>query len=203
MRSAVSNWATISSSAPKPGSRRGCWLCSGWASSRAWPMSSPAMPRSISSTRSRRSASATAPTWRCAATNSPPTSPSGRPLKSASIRPSSGSRTAAGSPPRRSPSPRCSSSRRDRPGGVRQRRARGGAARPALGQVQARHVQVRPRRSVHRRSRRRSRCWGWTTRTRSRSKASRSPRATSLQPVCPTQRTWVTGCSARRARAHG
>ena len=40
----------------------------------------------------------------------------------------------------------------DRPGRVRERRARGGAARPALGRLQARHVQVRPRRRVHRRA---------------------------------------------------
>ena len=40
----------------------------------------------------------------------------------------------------------------DRAGRVRQRRARGGAARAALGRLQARDVQVRPRRRVHRRA---------------------------------------------------
>ena len=39
-----------------------------------------------------------------------------------------------------------------RAGRVRQRRARGGAARPALGQLQARHLQVRAGRRVHRRA---------------------------------------------------
>ena len=50
---------------------------------------------------------------------------------------------------------------------------------------------------------RRSRCSVWTTRTRSRSRASRWHRATWWRPVCPTRRTWATGCSARRARAPG
>ena len=40
--------------------------------------------------------------------------------------------------------------RRDRCGRVRERRARGGAPRPALGGLQAGHVQVRARRRVHR-----------------------------------------------------
>ena len=40
--------------------------------------------------------------------------------------------------------------RRHRPGRVRERRARRGAARPALGRLQPRHVQVRARRRVHR-----------------------------------------------------
>src|SRR6185503_18513707 len=39
-----------------------------------------------------------------------------------------------------------------RPARVRQRRARGGRARAALGRVQARHLQVRARRGVHRRA---------------------------------------------------
>ena len=42
--------------------------------------------------------------------------------------------------------------RGDRPGRVRQRRARGGAAGAALDRLQARHVQVRARGRVHRRS---------------------------------------------------
>ena len=37
-----------------------------------------------------------------------------------------------------------------RPGRVRQRRARGSAAHAALGRLQARHLQVRPRQRVHR-----------------------------------------------------
>ena len=54
------------------GEERACWLLWAWASSPAWPTCSPSTPRSTSSTRSRRSASATAPTWRCAATSSLP-----------------------------------------------------------------------------------------------------------------------------------
>ena len=54
-----------------------------WASSRAWPMCSPSMPRSISSTRSTRSACATERTSKCAATPSRPTSRSGRRSKNA------------------------------------------------------------------------------------------------------------------------
>ena len=42
--------------------------------------------------------------------------------------------------------------RGDRAGRVRQRRARGGPAHPALGQGQAGHLQVRPRRRVHQRA---------------------------------------------------
>ena len=86
-----------------------------------------------------------------------------------------------------------------RPGGVRERRARGSAAGPALGQVQAGDLQVRPGRRVHRRAQDASRCWAWTTRTRSTSRASRWRRATWWRPACPTRPTWATRCSARRA----
>ena len=45
-----------------------------------------------------------------------------------------------------------------RAGRVRERRARGGRARPALGRLRARHVQVRARRRVHRRAPDAQRC---------------------------------------------
>ena len=81
----------------------------------------------------------------------------------------------------------------DRPGRVRQRRARGGAARPALGRLQARHLQVRARRRVHRRAARRCTSSGSTRRRRSASRASRSRRATSSPLRSPTRRRSATG----------
>ncbi len=69
------------------GRRRACLPSWAWAWSRAWRTCSPSTPRRTSSTRSRRSACATAPTWRCGVTSSPPTSPSGPPSRNASTLP--------------------------------------------------------------------------------------------------------------------
>ena len=75
--------------------------------------------------------------------------------------------------------------RGDRPDRVRQRRARGGRAHPALGRVQPRDVQVRPRRGVHRRAQDAAQARPRHARSRSRCAASRSRRATSSPPRCP------------------
>ena len=68
------------------------------------------------------------------------------------------------------------------PGRVRQRRARGGAARPALDRLPAGDVQVRPRRRVHRGAEDARTSSGSTARSRSASRASRSRRATWSPP---------------------
>ena len=74
-----------------------------------------------------------------------------------------------------------------RPGRVRQRRARGGRAHPALGRLRARDVQVRPRRGVHRRAADAATCSASTRPSRSTCAARRSRRATSSPPRCPTR----------------
>ena len=123
---------------------------------RASATCSPATPPTTCSARSTSSAPATARTWWCATRratrSSPRRSASGRPSRSASTLPSSGRRIAAGSRPRRSREPEVFDvPGGHRPGRVRQRRARGGAAHAALGRREARHLQVRARRRVHRR----------------------------------------------------
>ena len=86
-----------------------------------------------------------------------------------------------------------------RPGRVRQRRARGGAARPALGGLPARDVQVRPRRRVHRRAEDAPQARARRDGAGRRCGASRWRRATSSRPRCPTRRRSATAWAARRA----
>jgi hypothetical protein len=90
--------------------RAGSARWSAWASSPASPTSPGTRPTSLRS--STRSACATAPTSWSTGSRSRRPSPSGRPSRSASTRPSCGSGSGAGSRPLRSPSPRRSSSRR-------------------------------------------------------------------------------------------
>ena len=77
----------------------------------------------------------------------------------------------------------------DRAGRVRQRRARGGAARAALGRLPPRHVQVRPRRRVHRRAadaaQARPRLDGAGAGPRSRGRAPRRRRGRAARPGDP------------------
>ena len=86
-----------------------------------------------------------------------------------------------------------------RPGRVRQRRARRGAADPALGRRQAGDVQVRAGRRVHRRAARRCTSSAWTAPRRCRSPVETAvagrcvARATSSPPACPTRPPWATG----------
>ena len=88
--------------------QRASWRWPAWAWSRACPTCSPGTPPTSCSARSTSSACATAPTWRWPATTSPRPSPSGPRSRNASTPRSSGKRDGAGSPPRRSASPRCS-----------------------------------------------------------------------------------------------
>ena len=117
----------------------------------------------------RARASATAPTSSSTATTSPRRSPSGRRSRSASTRRSIWEAdrgwftTAAVQRARDLRLPRG-----HRPGGVRQRRARGGAAHAALGRGQAGHLQVRPRRRSSSTSCRPCTSSAWTAPTRSR-----------------------------------
>ncbi len=81
----------------------------------------------------------------------------------------------------------------DRPRRVRQRRARGGGARAALPRLPAGHVQVRPRRGVHRRPAHAAQARaglhraGARARRRGRAAGRASPRR------CPTRRRSATG----------
>ena len=131
----------------------GGWRSSGSASSPACPTSSPGTPPTTCSARSTRSACATARTSSSTATTSRPRSRSGRRSRSASTRRSiweQRPRLVHDAAVQRARDLRLP--RGHRPGRVRQRRARGGPAHPALGQGPARHVQVRPRRRVHQRA---------------------------------------------------
>ena len=169
---------------------------------RASATCSRATPPTTCSARSTSSAPATARTWWCATRratrSSRRRSASGRRSRSASTRPSSGRRTAAGT--RRPPFSRAGGlrlPRGHRPGRVRQRRARGGAAHAALGRREARHLQVRPRRRVHRRPARPSTSSASTRPRRcgcaARTARSRSHRATSSRRRCPTRRPSARG----------
>ena len=91
----------------------------------------------------------------------------------------------------------------DRPGRVRERGARRGPPRPALGEGQARDVQVRPRRRVHRRPEDHPQARAWTGPRRSASAGWRSRRATSSRRACRTRPPSATGCTARPAPGPG
>ena len=94
--------------------------------------------------------------------------------------------------------------RRHRAGRVRERRARRGVARPALGRLQARDVQVRARRRVHRGARGAAQDRPRPHRHRSeRAATSRCRRAMSSPRRCRTPPSSVTACTARRARGRG
>ena len=91
-----------------------------------------------------------------------------------------------------------------RPGRVRQRGARGGAADPALGRRAAGHLQVRPRRRVHRRAQDAAQARPGPHRAgRACGGGRRSRRATWSPPACPTRPRSATGCAARPAPAPG
>ena len=146
-------------SSPPPGE----WEAAGPAGARrhrrrarACPTSSPATPPTSCSPRSTRSACATAPTSWSRATTSRPTFSIWTTIEECLNPPLIWERdrgcytTAPFSEPEVVRVPRG-----HRPGRVRQRRARGGRADPALGRLPPRDVQVRPRRGVHRRAARR------------------------------------------------
>ena len=83
--------------------------------------------------------------------------------------------------------------RRHRPGGMRERRARGGAADAALDRRRPGHLQVRARRGVHHRAAGAAQARPGQHRRRCRSAASRSRRGTWWPPCCPTRRSSATG----------
>ena len=153
--------------------------------------------------RSTRSACATGRTSSSRATSSRRRSRSGPRSRSASTRRWSGRGTRAGSRPRRSASRRSSSSRRDRTGRVRQRRARGGPARPALGRAAASHLQVRPGRRVHRRPEDAAPARSRPHPEGARRRGARSARATWSPRACRTRPGSATDERARRAPAPG
>ena len=75
-----------------------------------------------------------------------------------------------------------------RPGRVRERRARGGRADPALGRLRARHVQVRARPRVHRRAAHAAQTRPRLDRAGACARRRRWRRATSSPRRCPTRR---------------
>ena len=162
------SWATRSSRRPRTGSGRAGWRWWGWAWSRACPTCSPGMPRitcsrEIDEVGIRDGANLTvdgyefAPSFSIWTTieeclNPPVIWEADRELvRDAAVQRAGGVPVPGG----------------HRPGRVRQRGARGGAARPALGQGQAGDLQVRPGRRVHPGARACSTSWGWTARRRS------------------------------------
>ena len=90
-----------------------------------------------------------------------------------------------------------------RAGRVRQRGARGGAPDPALGEGEARDLQVRPGRRVHQRAQGPPHAGPRQDRPHHREGRGRSRRATWWRPACPTRPAWATGCTARPAPAPG
>ena len=126
------------------------------ASSRGSPTCSRATPPTTCSPRSTSSAPATAPTWSSATTATSLRAvvldlddDRGVPQPAGDLESERPRRLVHDAAVQRARGLRLP--RGHRAGRVRQRRARGGAAHAALGRLQARDVQVRPRRRVHRR----------------------------------------------------
>ena len=198
----ASSSATGSSSWPPSGSAAAASRWWAWAWTRACRRSSRRTPRSTCSTRSTRSTSATAATCASRTTASPPCSPSGPPSRSASTRPSCGSRSTGfshhgavrGAGAVHLP-------RGHRPGGVRPRRARGGHPRAPLAVAHQGHLQVRPRRRVHRRAQDAPQHRPRPQRPDPGQGRGGARHATWWRRSCPTRRPWATTCGVGRSWA--
>ena len=176
------------------GSRRACWRWWGSASSPACRTCSPATPPTSCSRASTKSACATAPTCVVEGYDFAPTFSIWTTIEECLNPPLIWERergfytTAPFSEPEVFEFPEGIGA-----GRMRERRARGGRADPALGAVRARDLQVRPRAGVHRRARDAAQTRPRLDRAGVGARRRRSPRATSSPPRCPTRRRSASG----------
>ena len=194
----TSSPASCSASASSPrtsaGARPACSRSSGSASSRASRTSSPATPPTSSSPRSTRSPSATASNLVVEGYDFAPTFSIWTTIEECLNPPLIWERGRGFYTTEPFSEPELF----DFPGGigpcrVRQRRARGGRARPARDRLPPRHLQVRPRRRVHRRAADAPQARPRPHRAGARARRRGRARATSSPPRSPTRPRSATG----------